>query len=138
MNEKGQLNPEEIRIQGVLDRFLNRHANLNEMSSPAEHLDDDSLTAFIEGNLSGRESMPIVGHLTECSFCRHITSELVKLQLAFDDEPAVVPVTDRQPSRVSEVLSGILSRIFGTSEPTVFAHHESEESDEEKKDKEKE
>ena len=39
-----------------------------------------------------------------------------------------------EPSRVSGVLSGLLSRIFGTSDGAVFAHNEEkdEEADKQK------
>ncbi len=126
MEHTGKINSEELRIQGLLDRYLNRQAAANSLSAQENHLDEDSLTAFVEGNLSERESKPIVSHLVDCSFCRHVTTELVRLDLAFADTPAKVAVAEKQPSKVSEVLSGILSRIFGTSDEAVFAHQEEE------------
>jgi hypothetical protein len=129
MKTKGNTNSEELRIQGLLDRYLNRQAAGNGLSTQENHLDEDSLTAFIEGNLSRRESQPVVSHLVDCAFCRHVTAELVRLDLAFADIPITVASAEKQPSKVSEVLGGILSRLFGTNEEAVFAHHEEEKSE---------
>ena len=117
---------EEIRFQGLLDRYLNHQATSTGNHADS-HLDEDSLSAFVEGNLSEREAAPIVSHLVDCSFCRHVTADLSRLDLAFADEPAVAAERDAQPSKVSEVLGGLLSRLFGTSEGAVFAHEERED-----------
>lgn len=137
MNNKGINNSEEIKIQGLLSNYL-RLNKKNPNSDNKQHLDDDLLTAFVEGNLSQREQKPIVSHLVECSFCLHITSELVKLDLAFAESEATVSSFETQPTKVSEVLSGIFSRLFGTSDGAVFAHQEAEKDEEENKDKDNE
>ena len=138
MENTGKINLQDIQIQGLLDSFLNlRTANEN-LSDENRHLDEDLLSAFVEGNLNPREAQPIVSHLVDCSFCRHITTELVRLDLAFaDEETQIVENNVEQPSKISEVLNGLLSRIFGTSDATVFAHQEDEdkEKDETKKEK---
>jgi hypothetical protein len=134
MENTGKINLEEIRIQGLLDRYLNRQSAAA-ISTPENHLDDDSLTAFVEGNLSARESKPIVSHLVDCSFCRHVTAELVRLDLAFADEQIQTVAQENQPSKISEVLNNLLAKIFGTNESAVFAHNEAEEKAENKEDK---
>ena len=135
MENTGKLNIEEIRIQGLLDRYLNRQSTASGLSTQQNHLDEDSLTAFVEGNLSARESKPIVSHLVDCSFCRHVTSELVRLDLAFAGEQMQAVVQESQPSKISEVLNNLLARIFGTGDSAVFAHHEAEEKAENTEDK---
>lgn len=134
------LNPDEYNIQGLLGRYLNaRSAAELSLNTGANHLDGDTLSAFVEGNLSGREAKPIVSHLIDCTFCRHITSELIRLDLAFaDTAEARQPIAEPEPSRISEVLNGILSRIFGTRDGAVFAHHESDEDQKEEDPNEKE
>lgn len=123
-------NTQDTKIQGLLGQYLRLRASDRDLTQTGEwHLDDDSLNAFVEGNLSEREAAPMLTHLIDCSFCRHVTAELVKLDLAFAETENVAIVEERQPSSVSEVLSGILSRIFGTSDSAVFAHQESEEED---------
>lgn len=132
------LNPEEIKIQSLLGRYLNARSSAEQVSNTGvDHLDEDTLSAFIEGGLNEREAKPIVSHLVDCTFCRHMTSELVRLDLAFADTVEVrVPVQEQEPAKISQVLNGILTRIFGTRDGAVFAHHESEED--EKKSPEKE
>src|SRR5678816_1862759 len=75
-----QNDPQIIRIQGILDGYLStRELRLGANSSDAGHLDEDSLSAFVEGRISERESVPFVSHLVDCSFCRHVTTELIRL-----------------------------------------------------------
>jgi hypothetical protein len=127
MENTEQLSAQDLKVQGLIDSFLRARVSNSEAKFEGEHLDDDSLTAFVEGNLSERESEPVVSHLVDCSFCRHITTELVRLDLAFAaDEHQVTVNQNEQPSKISEVLNGLLSRIFGTSENAVFAHQEDE------------
>lgn len=130
MENKGHLTAQDIQIQGVLDSFLKLRAVKD--STTITHLDEDSLTAFVEGNLGRRESQPIVSHLVDCSFCRHITAELIKLDYTFAEVEELRPVAAKteEPSRISEVLSGLLSRIFGSNEETVFALEEKDETKE--------
>ena len=136
MNNKGQLKSKEIRIQGLLDNFLRTSTAKKEFSPKADHLDEDLLTAFVEGNLNEVESTPIISHLADCSFCRHVSAQLIKLDVAFaeETEPAAVPI--EEPASVGSVLSGILTRIFGTNDEAVFAHNEEEVEKKESKDEE--
>lgn len=125
-----KLNPQELQIQGLIGRYL---ASRNS-TSPSEsgHVDEDSLSAFVEGTLNARESDSIVSHLVDCGFCRHATAELIRLDLAFaEEENSVIADTSVQPARLSEVLSGLFSKIFGNTEGTVFAHEEKSENEEE-------
>ena len=128
-----KLNPQELQIQGLTDRYL---ATRN-TAGPAEsghHVDEDSLSAFVEGTLNARESDSIVSHLVDCGFCRHSTAELIRLDLAFaEDEAPAITETSAQPARISEVLSGIFSKIFGTTEGAVFAHEEKKDEEDEEK-----
>jgi hypothetical protein len=135
-----QLNDgDNTRIQGILARYLELHsADLpNDLSG---HFDEDSLNLFVEGRLSERESTPMITHLTDCSFCRHRTAELVRLAFYFDeqDEPSTVAAKTSEPVSVSSVLSGILSRIFGTADSAVFAHEEKDDESKSGDDKDRE
>ena len=132
MERTGNLHPQETKIQGLIDRYLKAKRSTNNLANEGRHLDEDSLNAFAEGNVSERELPAILNHLVDCSFCLHISVELVRLDLAFASEE--VPVADvaesAQPSKISEVLSGLLSRIFGTNDAAVFAHQEDEKDSE--------
>jgi hypothetical protein len=127
-------NPQETAIQDLLGQYLKARSSAEfNRAADGPHLDQDSLAAFTEGTLSEREAKPLVSHLIDCSFCRHITAELIRLDLAFADTPATERTAETaEPRKVSEVLSGLLSKIFGTTDGAVFAHNEKEE-DEEKK-----
>lgn len=136
MNNKGQLNSREIRIQGLLDSFLRTSAANKELSPANDHLDEDLLTAFVEGNLDEVESKPIISHLADCSFCRHISAELIKLDAVFAEDTQPIVTTSEEPASVGSVLGGILTRIFGTNDAAVFAHNEEESEEKEAKDEE--
>jgi hypothetical protein len=128
INNKGTKNPRELKIQGLLDSYLRKNSKNNGFEQK-DHLDEDTVTAFIEGNLAEREAKPLTTHLVGCAFCRHITAEMIKLDLVFAEEAAATAGPKSEPTKVSEVLNGILSRIFGTTDGAVFAHQESEEDD---------
>jgi len=136
MDNTKRLSKEELKMQSLLEAFLLSRSSLK--SSAAEtsfHIDEDFLAAFTEGNLSERESMPVVGHLANCGFCRHKTADLVRLDLAFRAEgEEVQTVAASEPHKISEVLSGLLAKIFGPAEGAVFAHNEKESSDKDQKD----
>lgn len=135
MENKGKINPIDLKIQGLLDRYLRVRSVNKGFETEQTHLDEDSLSAFVEGNLTRREAQPVVNHLVGCSFCRDITAELVRLDLAFAEQPQPTAAVETQPTKVSEVLSGILSRIFGTSDGAVFAHNEEDSKEEKEEDK---
>jgi hypothetical protein len=133
MEDTNNMGSEEAKIQSLLEAFLRSRPSLK--SSAAEtsfHLDEDSLAAFAEGNLAERESVPVVDHLVRCGFCRHKTAELVRLSMEFEGiAPEPTPVANvSEPSKISEVLSGLLAKIFGsTSDQAVFAHEEKKAED---------
>ncbi len=127
--EKIENKIQELQIQGLVDRFL-KLRNFETSADRPDHLDEDTLAAFVEGTLNRREATPVVSHLVNCSFCRHITTELVRLDMAFAEEAAPLMAEAKEPSRVSDVLNNLISKIFGTSDQAVFAHSEDEKEDE--------
>jgi len=127
-----QNDTQNAKIQGLLARYLELRSKASAVGIKTSHLDEDTLNAFTEGKVSEREALPIVKHLSDCGFCRHRTTELVRLDLHFAemDEPLMVRETS-DPVSVSSVLGGILSRIFGTTDGAVFAHEEKKDDSEE-------
>lgn len=134
MKNEAQNTTPDVRIQGLLEQYLRLRASDRDLTQAGDrHLDEDSLNAFVEGNVGEREAAPILTHLVDCSFCRHVTAELVRLDFAFAETDGAGAIAEsREPAKVSEVLSGILSRIFGTNDGAVFAHQESEEEESDK------
>ena len=129
MENKELRNPQDLQIQGLIDGYLRSQVLSNDdCASRERHLNEDSLAAFTEGSLSERQMQPIVAHLVACSYCRHITTELIKLDLAFAEEETQIAAVENQPSNISDVLNNLLSRIFGANDAAVFAHQEKEEA----------
>ena len=128
METTEQNDPQFTTIRSLLDRYLRARESGRSAGSVSGHLDEDSMSAFVEGTISERESGPVISHLVACSFCRHVTAELITLDAALAGNAAVTgqPLS-AEPSRVSEVLSGVLDRIFGSTEPAVFAHSDDED-----------
>ena len=128
---------ENVKIQGLIGRYLGLRKRGIGSGNSGGHLDEDTLNAFTEGTLSEREALPLVNHLSDCSFCRHRTVELVRLDLHFAELDAPVLLHEMQePASVASVLNGILSRIFGSSEAAVFAHEEPEKKEDDEKKEE--
>jgi len=134
MKNNPQINSRELKIQGVLEGYLKKNSLSTEFKGNNIHLDEDSLSAFVEGNLSEGEAAPMVKHLADCSYCRNISSELVKLDLAFAEDVKPIEVPKSEPTKVADVLNGILSKIFGANDNAVFAHNEDEETENEEED----
>ncbi len=128
------MNNEETKMQSVLNSYL-RSVNSVSKEGRKLHLDQDTLSAFTEGSLNEREAAPVVSHLVECSFCRHVTAELVRLDFALAEFDMPVAIAQAaEPASIASVLNGLLSRIFGTSDGAVFAHNEDDEIKEDESD----
>lgn len=119
---------QDVKTQRLLELYF---AAASEPSShiderSGKHIDADTLSAFVESSLSLRESEPVLSHLVDCGFCRKTSAELIRLQDEFSTQNARVAVPG-ESSKISEVLSGLLQKLLGTSDATVFAHEENEE-----------
>jgi hypothetical protein len=116
-------------IAKALDTFLRQNGLSAQDLSENGHLDDDTFSAFVEGNLSEKESAPIFTHLVSCRYCLHVTAALTKLMDVFEAQDSLATVTSDSPARVSDVLQGLMTRLFGSSEGAVFAHEEPKDED---------
>jgi anti-sigma factor RsiW len=88
------------------------------------HLDEDALSAFVEGRLSDPESAPLISHLVSCHTCRRFTAELVRLdaEVGPSEAPALPPRTTAEPGRIRSLLEDLASRVLPDSDE-VFAYH---------------
>jgi len=126
MNQENIKN-ENIKIQELLEGYLRfRSAAAKTQNEAGLHLDEDTLAAFVEGNLTRRENDSFIAHLIECSFCLHKTAELSQLRAVFEDDVTVALSDAAQPTKVSDVLSNLFARLFGSTEGVVFAHEAKE------------
>ncbi len=95
-------------------------------SGAGAHLDEDALSAFVEGRLGERESAPLVSHLVACGFCRRITAQLIRLEEELGEvtESMPMPVTEEGQGRLRRFLTELSERVLPSSEEdAVFAYH---------------
>ncbi|MDT4897092.1 MAG: hypothetical protein QOH25_2169 [Acidobacteriota bacterium] len=118
-------NKESDRLRRLVHQHLqHRPASLAPASSLGAHLDEDALSAFIEGRLSNLESAPLVRHLVGCGSCRRITAQLIRLDTELSGvETETIPASE-EPGRIRRLLADLASRVLPSSEDdVVFAYH---------------
>ena len=110
-------------------RMIHQHLQRSAMIAPPMltdvHLDEDSLSAFIEGRLSEAESAPVVSHLVSCGFCRRITAQLVRLETETSASEINTPAGTEEPGRIRRFLQDLAERVIppADDEEAVFAYH---------------
>lgn len=88
------------------------------------HLDEDALSAFVEGRLTEQEAAPVIQHLVACGFCRRITAQLVRLESEIGPVEESAPGAADEPGRIRRLLDDLSSRVFPQPEgDAVFAYH---------------
>jgi hypothetical protein len=124
-------NTENKAIHNLVGDYLRRRIS-NDSLSAETHLDDDMLTAFVEGRLGEKESVPVIKHLVDCGSCRKNTAQLARLQEELGEKEMTIPVVVGEPGRVRRFLEGITIRLFNDDEEeSVFAYHASHEGQDE-------
>ena len=129
---------ESDRVRRMVHQHLNGRASLAFASPVGTHLDEDALSAFVEGRLSNLESAPLVRHLVGCHSCRNITAQLVRLDTELSAiETETAPHSEEEPGRIRRLLADLAARVLPSSDDdVVFAYH-APADDFEKKDKAK-
>lgn len=126
----------DTAFQELLGGYLRHNASKSAADAVTAHPDEDTLSVFAEGGLSDRELTPVVAHLSECGNCRGITTELIRLEMAMDETFAPPAASaSAEGADLAATISNWFSRVFGTSDATVFAHSEDDESKEKDQDK---
>ena len=87
--------------------------------SSESHLDEDTISAFVEGRLEATESKTVVTHLTACGSCRRVSAQLVRLENQLDAEPESA---EEEPGRLQAFLSNLSSIVSPGGEDVVFAY----------------
>jgi len=130
-------NKESERLRRIVHEHLRRRASRASSSPAGRHLDEDALNAFLEGRLSEDEAAPVVKHLVSCSNCRHITAQLVRLEMEVEGLDVGATLPTEKPSHIRAFLSELAARVLPASdEEAVFAYH-APADDFEKKDEAK-
>ena len=100
------------------------HHRLNTYSEVAAldvHPDEDTVSAFLEGQLDEAGSSQMVSHLITCGSCRHTTAQLTRLDSQINTENDS-PLKDEGLGRVRLLLEGLASRVLSSEEDVVFAY----------------
>ncbi len=113
----------EETIKKLLEVYLVSSSAIPENE---DHLDDDVLSAFIEGTLSKRELKPIISHLVKCSFCRHLAAEIIKFDSLISEESIS---QSAKPTKFSETIKKLLSELFQTAPTPIEAFEEKKIND---------
>ena len=108
--------------------MIHQHLHRRAMVAPPVvtnvHLDEDALSAFVEGRLTEQEGTPVIQHLVACGFCRRITAQLGRLESEIASSEASVSDTTPEPGRIRRLLDDLSSRVLPQSEgDAVFAYH---------------
>lgn len=119
-----QFNQENQQIGQLLGAFLKGKKS---ETPAAAHLDEDSISAFVDGALSNREAEPIMKHLVGCSPCRKITTQLARLAEELNEQPEAISSAAPQTSRLQQFLQTLGLSSLGLGDEAVFAHNDSAE-----------
>lgn len=132
-------NKESEYVRRMVHQHLRRRSSLAPASPAGAHMDEDALSAFIEGRLSDKESVPVTRHLVSCGSCRNITAQLVRLDTELSGvETADTPAQVEEPGRIRRLLADLASRVLPSSEGDVVFGYHAPADDFEKKDEAKE
>ena len=118
-------NRETEGIRLMIHQHLQRSAT-NALPIVADvHLDEDALSAFVEGRLTETESSPVIQHLVGCGFCRRATAQLIRLESEIGPTETATPAVEQEePGRIRSLLDNLASRVLPQSEgDSVFAYH---------------
>jgi hypothetical protein len=117
-------NKETEGIRRMIHQHLQRRALIAPPVTTDVHLDEDALSAFTEGRLSERESVPVISHLVNCGFCRRITAQLVRLEFEIGPGEASSAEGQQEPGRIRRLLEDLASRVLPQSgDEAVYAYH---------------
>ena len=114
---------QENNFTQLLELYLRRHSTALNANQANEHLDDDQLSAFVEGNLSERESSASIKHLVNCQMCRSVAANLANLAAESEE---LVAVQTPLPNRLANFWTQIKEKAVTAADftNTVFAHEE--------------
>jgi hypothetical protein len=126
-------NPGTDAIRQLIDRRLKTRLSTEVVAHSDDHIDDDLISAFVEGRLDANESAPLISHLVKCSACRYTTAQLVRLESQVDHESE--PAADDSPGRMRSFIDSLTARITPPfEEDAVFAYQNPEPEESESAD----
>jgi Putative zinc-finger len=133
----GDLKKQTEAIREMIDYRL-KSMSAESAALPADsHLDEDTISAFVEGRLAAAESRPVLSHLTACRSCRQASAQLLRLETEIfvnqiDEDAAIAP---EEPGRLQAFIDSLKS-LGATNDEVVFAYQNPEEQEESEKPRE--
>jgi len=96
-------------------------------ATSAPHLDDDIISALIEGRLGQAESLSMVSHLVNCATCLHLTANLIRFE-ADMNEVGSASMPEQDPGPLRKFLDRIAEGVIPLDEEAVVAYQEKDAS----------
>lgn len=125
-------NQGDKNFEGLVGLYLRQIQAGKTANSTPPHLDEDLLSAFIEGVLTERQYIPVIKHLIDCAFCRRVTAQLSKLT---DDLYEVTFLVNKAEDNKWHKLWGNLTENISRPFNNVVVAHEQEKENAELEEK---
>jgi hypothetical protein len=105
-------------------RLRTRAAVEYDVSESDDHLDADTVAAFVEGRIEESGASQITSHLIVCSACRIATAQTMHLECVMADVNIEEPEPVTATGRLRKFLGDLAGRAFAPSDEVVFAYQE--------------
>jgi hypothetical protein len=100
---------------------------LSSQITEGEHVDQDTLAALLDGNITKREATNLTKHLTNCGFCRHLVAELIKFDSTLIDSEEITYQSEQ--NKISDAIRNLLNSIFQQGNVAIEAFEDKTESE---------
>src|SRR5215510_4628396 len=117
---------EQIAV-GIAQRLQVRERESLRLSE-VDHLDADTIVAFVEGRISEPGATSITSHLIVCPACRRASARVIHLESVIPDT-LETDTKIESPGTLREFISSLASRILPETEDDVVFAYEDPSSD---------
>ncbi len=118
----------EKQFEGLLSLYLRERQTEKGSGKTQSHLDEDSLSAFVEGALTQPQAALILKHLVDCISCRRVTAQLAELDSALDSAPMNVDVV-KVSNKWDDYWSYLTESVFRPDDIAIVAHESKKDTD---------
>lgn len=107
------------------DRLRARQREKQDSARSTDHVDADTLAAFVEGRVEEPGATIITSHLIACSACRRASARIIHLVSAIPLEDIATEASTDSPSRLRQFVDDLAARVFPLSDgDVVFAYQD--------------
>ena len=118
----------------MIHHRLNSVSRIDDALPADSHLDEDTITAFVEGRIGSSVSQSVLSHLVACATCRYESAQLIRLESEIQNQLDSPSVADEESNRLRLFLDSLRSAVTGSNEDVVFAYQNPPADDEDAKD----